>query len=304
MTPRPWPIEPGSLIRMVTPASPLDKESTQDAQKLLESWGYRVEFAPHAFDRHFYLAGSDEDRAADLTDAFLNSDASVVFCCRGGYGCARLFPYVDVRKLAASGKLLAGFSDITTFHLAFDRLSVPTLHAPMAITLSKQREPWVYESLRRSLLGEFNPPEGVSLGQCAVPGTAEGIATGGCLCLITDSIGTDFGIDAAGKIVFIEDVDENPHRVDAMLTHLLNAHVLDNCAGIVVGEMTRTDERQDASIGAMPWKDIVTDRLAQLKKPMIIDFPFGHAPNMLTVPFGVKAHLDASNCRLSFGDQA
>lgn len=286
---------------MVTPASPLDRESTEDAQRLLESWGYKVEFAPHAFDRLDYLAGADKDRAQDLTDAFADPSVDVVFCCRGGYGCARLLPYIDLQSMAASGKLLAGFSDITTLHLAFDRLGAPTLHAPMAITLSRQREPWVYESLRRALEGVFNPPADVSLGETVVPGTAEGIATGGCLCLITDSIGTEYGIDARGKIVFIEDVDENPHRVDAMLTHLRNSKVLDDCAGIVVGEMTRTDERRDESIGAMPWRDIVIDRLAPLGKPLMINFPFGHAPNMLTVPFGVPVRLDSAARTLQFG---
>ena len=89
------------------------------------------------------------------------------------------------------------------------------------------------------------------------------------MCLVCDSIGTPESIDPQGTILILEDVDENPHRVDAMLTHLLNANVIQKVAGIVVGEMTGTDAKKDEGIGGMPWKDIFRDRLAGLGIPMI-----------------------------------
>ena len=98
----------------------------------------------------------------------------------------------------------------------------------------------------------------------------------------------------------IEDVDVPPHRVDAMLTHLLNSGALDGVAGIVVGEMTRTDEKTDDSIGGTSWRTIVEERLKPLGVPMVIDFPFGHAKNMLTLGLGVRAELDADAGTLTY----
>jgi muramoyltetrapeptide carboxypeptidase len=103
-----------------------------------------------------------------------------------------------------------------------------------------------------------------------------------------------------GKILLIEDVDENPHRVDAMLTHLRTSGLIQQAAGILVGEMTRTDERQDEGIGSRPWRDIVADRLGNLGIPLAIDFPFGHAKNMLTLPLGITARLDATAGTLTY----
>ena len=284
----------------MSPASAIVPEKLDNGVKLLESAGHRVTLGRHVFDRTDYLAGLDEDRAADLMRAFLDPDVDAVFCSRGGYGCARLLPLLDLDAMAATGKPFFGFSDITTLHLALNRRGLATFHAPMLLTFSRQREPWVEASLLGALRGDFATPEGAATGTTIVGGTAKGVVTGGCLCLITDSLGTPDSIDVTGKIVVIEDVDENPHRVDAMLTHLLNTGSLDKAAGFVIGEMTGTDEREDATIGKKPWREIVMDRLTPLRKPMVIDFPVGHCVAMLTLPLGLEATLDADRGTLTY----
>jgi len=133
-----------------------------------------------------------------------------------------------------------------------------------------------------------------------VGGQVDGVVVGGCLCLLTDSIGTPNTLDATDKILLIEDVDEAPHRVDAMLTHLLNAGIAQTAAGFLIGEMTRSDERVDQGIGGQPWKEIIRDRLAPLGKPLVTDFPLGHAKNMLTLPLGIRARLDADRGTLEY----
>ncbi len=290
----------GDLIEVVSPASGLPKEKTARAQALLESWGYRVRFGEHAFQQTDYLAGSDQDRAHDLMRAFLDPEVKAVYCSRGGYGCARLFPFLDLDIMANSGKMFLGFSDITTLHLALNRRGLETYHAPMMITLMPDRPDWVYESLKSVLCGGNPIPESAPKGECIVEGIAEGEVTGGCLVLMCDSLATPDSIDCREKIVLIEDVDENPHRVDALLTHLINSGQARTAAGFVVGEMTRTDEKRDPTIGGMPWRDIVTDRLAILGKPMIVNYPFGHAPAMLSLPLGRVAQLDANRGTLSY----
>lgn len=283
---------------MVTPASPLSMEQISDGIAFLEGEGYRVSLGEHVFARDGYLAGSDMERAGDFMAAVEDGDVDCVMCSRGGYGCARLMPYLDLDRVVLSGKQVCGFSDVTTLHLALNARGLVTLHTPMLITLSVAREDWVYESFRRCLRGEDPFPSEAKRAETLAPGVAEGVLTGGCLCLLTDSFGTDYELDCTGKIVVIEDVDENPHRVDAMLTHLLNSGKLADAAGIVVGEMTGTDERSDEKIGAWPWRKIVGDRLSGLGVPTVVDYPFGHMRTMLSLPLGVRARLDAGAGRL------
>jgi muramoyltetrapeptide carboxypeptidase len=297
---KPTPLNRGDTVRFVTPASPLVPAKTDFMKSLLEEEGYRVEFSKHCFEASGYLAGKDEDRAADLMDAFLDPGVRAVICTRGGYGCARLFPYLDLDAIAGSRKLLAGFSDITTLHIALNNRGLATLHAPMALTLVPPREAWVYDSLRAALKGLDPVSDLAPKGKTIVGGKSRGEVVGGCLCLICDTIGTPNPIDVEGKILIIEDVDENPHRVDAMLTHMLNSGIVQKAAGIVIGEMTRTDEHADEGIGAMPWRRIVADRLEPLGKPLIIEFPFGHNSNMLTLPLGIEAELDADAGTLTY----
>ncbi|MBC8066503.1 MAG: LD-carboxypeptidase [Chlorobia bacterium] len=297
---RPPALKPGDTIRMVTPASPLLPEKTDFMRSLLEEEGYRVEFSKHCFDADCHLAGSDQDRASDLMGAFLDPAVHAVLCSRGGYGCARLFPYLDLDAIVAAKKLFVGFSDITTLHIALNSRGLATVHAPMALTLVSPREPWVYESLKSALKGENPIPAAAPTGQTLVAGQAEGIVVGGCLILMCDSLGTQNPIDAKGRILIIEDVDEDPHRIDAMFTHMLNAGITQKASGIVVGEMTRTDERKDDGIGGKPWREIVRERLMPLNIPTILDYPFGHNKNMLSLPLGVRARLNADAGTLEY----
>jgi muramoyltetrapeptide carboxypeptidase len=284
----------------VTPASPLSADKLAFAQNLLENAGYRVRIAPHALEADGYLSGTDEQRAADLQEAFDDPETSAVVCTRGGYGCARLLQYLDLDRIARSGKMLCGFSDVTALHVALNRRGMPTVHSPMALTLHYPRETWVHDSFLRALTGDLKVPEEAPQPTEIVGGVAEGQTVGGCLCLLTDSIGTPEALDARDKILVIEDVDEMPHRIDAMLTHLLNSGVAQQAAGFLVGEMTRTDEHVDEAIGGRPWRRIVEERLAPLRKPLVVDFPFGHVKNMLTLGLGIRARLDAGAGTLDY----
>ena len=297
---KPRSLRPGDTIQLVTPASPLSEDKLEFMTRLLNEAGYRTKLAPHALLADGYLAGTDQQRASDLQAAFDDPDTSAVLCNRGGYGCARLLPLLDLERIAASGKMLIGFSDITVLHLALNRLGTPTVHGPMPLTLHYPREPWVYDSFLRVLKGDLTFPVEAPRPTTVIGGSAEGETIGGCMCLITDSIGTPWGLETEGKIVVIEDVDENPHRVDAMFTHFVNSGLAAKAAGFVIGEMTRTDERADESIGARPWREIITERLTPLGKPLVIDFPMGHAKNMLTLPLGVRARLNADSGELTF----
>lgn len=290
---KPRPLAPGDTIAVVSPSSPIDRERLDKGLAVIHSWGYQTKLFPHVLDEDAFLAGTDMDRAADLTAAFHDPACAAVLCSRGGYGAARLHPYLDYEALAKTGRMFMGFSDITTFHLALNQCGLVTFHTPMALTLAYDREPWVHDSMRNLLAGDANPPAAAKVGETVTSGQAEGITTGGCVILVTDSIGTAYPIDAAGKILFLEDVGEKPHRVDAMFTQLLNCGILQSAAGIVVGEMTGTDDEVDATMKSRAWRDIVTERLHQANVPSILNYPFGHMKTMLSIPFGIRARLDA-----------
>lgn len=297
---KPKALAPGDTIRIVSPASSLEPASLEFMTELLEKEGYRVTHGRHVFNKNFYLAGTDEERAEDLMAAFLDPEVSAVLCSRGGYGCARILNLLNLDAIVESQKMLLGFSDVTTLHLALNRRGLVTFHSPMAITLSRPREEWVYESFRSVLKGGNPIPETAPKGNCLTPGRATGKTIGGCLCLLTDSIATPEALDPSGKILIIEDVDENPHRVDAMFTHLLNAGILQRSAGIVIGEMTRTDDQSDPTIGPRPWTEIIADRVGNLGIPTITHFPFGHMAQMLSLPLGIEAELDATAGTLTY----
>lgn len=297
---KPRALRPGDTIGIVSPASGIDEERLTKGLDLIRARGFKTKLYPHVLDQHYYLAGKDEDRAKDLMDAMLDPETQAVACARGGYGCARLFPHLDLDKMAASGKMLMGFSDITTLHLALNQRGLVTFHTPMPLTLAYDREPWVYESFFSLIQGDASLPQGAKKAETLVPGTAEGEVTGGCLCLLCDSIGTPNSLETQGKILVIEDVDENPHRIDAMFTHLLNAGLLQACAGICIGEMTNTDSKEDPTMGGMPWREIVADRVQSLGIPTVINFPFGHMKTMLSLPLGIRARLDADAGTLTY----
>ncbi len=297
---KPRALKPGDTLAVVAPASPASWEQYQAGLDLLSKRGYNVLLGeclvPGEKGRWH-----DSARAEELQRAWFNPEVKAILCARGGYGCARLFSYLNIEEMAKHPKLFVGFSDITTLHLAFNRLGLVTLYAPMLLTFNKPREPWVVQMWWDAMEGNLLqiPPEAPKP-ITITPGLAEGETVGGCLCLICDSLGTPYAIDSTGKILLIEDVDESPHRVDAMLTHLRNAGVLQKSAGIVIGEMTRTDELRDPESLMPPWREIVYERVHDLGIPAVMDFPFGHCEQMASLFLGVRAKLDATSGVLSF----
>ncbi|MDQ2986641.1 MAG: LD-carboxypeptidase [Armatimonadota bacterium] len=299
---KPPALKPGDRIAVVSPCSSTTPEKIAPGIALLQNRGYEAIVGKHAYDVDAFLAGADKDRAGDLMEAWFDPAIAGIMLSRGGYGLGRLLPFLDLDKMATSPKLLVGFSDATALHIALNRRGLVTLHAPMLLSFARERAPWVIDLWFQAMEGTapISLPREAPRGETLIGGTVEAEVTGGCLCLLADSIGTPNLLETAGKILLIEDVDEHAYRVDAMLTHLLAARSFEGVAGIVVGEMTRTDEQADPNIPTKPWKQVVTERLKPLGVPMITGFPFGHAEHMASLPLGVKARLDADAGELTY----
>ena len=289
---RPPRLAPGDVVAVVATSGVVPEDRLRVGVERLTSWGFEVRLAEHVLEASSdlgYLAGSDEDRAADLTAAWLDPTVSAVWAARGGYGAQRLLDLLDWRRLAeAQPRLLVGFSDITALHQAMaSRLGLATIHGHVVTSLGSATEASA-EELRRQVM-EPDSVVDILAGQVLTPlvgGVATGVLVGGNLAMLAAEIGTRFSRPAAGGIVVIEDVGEEPYRIDRMLTQLVRTGWFNGVAGVVVGAFS--DCGTEPEIEA-----VIEQRLRPLGVPTVRGFDFGHTDSSATVPLGVEATLDA-----------
>jgi len=295
---RPRRLVAGDRIGIVAPSGPVPQERLDAGLDILRGWDLEPVVAPHVLAGHAsgYLAGTDQDRAADLQQAWCDPELAAVMCARGGYGAQRMVDLLDWAAMRdAPAKAFIGYSDITALHEAFaTRLGVATLHGPMAAAETFLKDGPTQEHLRRTLLA---PQEELVLtsptARALLPGRAEGVTLGGCVSLLAADLGTPYvRPSAAGGILVLEDIGEEAYRLDRILTQLLRSGWLDGVAGIVLGSWT--DCGPDEEIRAL-----MLDRLAGLDVPVIEELGFGHCPSTLTVPLGTPAVLDADAATLT-----
>ncbi|MER6949010.1 LD-carboxypeptidase [Nonomuraea sp. NPDC000554] len=287
-------MQPGDTVAIVSPSGTPDPDQLRRGAERLEGLGLKVVLGPHALDRQEldYLAGSDAARAADLQAAWCDPDVSAVFCSRGGYGAARLLDLLDWDAMRAAGpKVLLGSSDITALHHTFGiELGVPTLHGPMPacgeMAGGQGPEPRGWEHFQAALFGTPQPVPG---DRVLSPGTAEGVLTGGNLSLLASMCGTRHHPSFDGKIVLLEDIGEEPYRIDRMLTQLLQAGAFTGVRGIVLGSWVDCGD---------PYP-VLRDRLLPLGVPILAGLPVGHGTPQLSVWLGALGVIDTESCSLS-----
>jgi muramoyltetrapeptide carboxypeptidase len=296
----PSALKPGDTIGIVAPAGPItSQEAFAAGITTLERMGFRVSWKERIFESFRYFAGKDADRAEELMQCFEDPEIKGIIALRGGYGCARLIPLLNEHRLRTHCKVFMGFSDLTTLHLFFRRrfgwvtfygpmVSTPSLGGMGALEQDHLQSMWSDPGYRPSL--EFSGLESW------IPGTAEGRVIGGCLSLITASIGTIYEIKTEGKILFIEDLGEPPYRIDRMLTHLRLAGKLDSIAGIILGSFIDCDT--DPTNGSL--KETLLDFFDKLQIPVLANFPCGHGNPNWAIPLGIKVRLDATNRTIQF----
>lgn len=293
---RPPRLQPGDIVALLSPASaPKTRAHVANARAALEAMGFVVRLGKHVLDQQGYLAGSDAARAQDLRAAFLDPQVKAIFCTRGGYGTARLLEGFDISMALQHPKILAGYSDLTTLHLALQRAGLVSFWGPM---------PGVYPGcnafsarwLKKALMSD--EPVGtlpVVRSELATlrSGKAEGVLTGGTLTLLASSLGTPYALNTRNRIVFMEDEGEEPYEVDRLLTQLLAAGKLKDAAGIVLGVFKGTRPKVYPARQSWSLREVLYDRLRPLNLPVFYGMSLGHIPNQVTLPYGVKARLDA-----------
>ncbi|WP_414720619.1 S66 peptidase family protein [Streptomyces sp.] len=297
---RPPRLVPGDRIGIVAPSGPVPRERLDAGLDILRSWDLDPVVAPHVLDEHpsGYLAGADRNRADDLQQAWCDPTLAAVLCARGGYGVQRMADLLDWSAMrAAAPKVFIGYSDITALHEAFaTRLGVVTLHGPMAAAVTFLKDGPTQDHLRRTLFAPEDTRELTSpTARTLVPGRAAGVTVGGCVSLLAADLGTAYARpSAAGGILVLEDIGEEPYRLDRILTQLLRSGWLDGVAGIVLGSWEECGPYEDL-------RPLFLDRLGGLGVPIVEEFGFGHCPSTLTVPLGIPAVLDATAATLTLG---
>ncbi len=288
---RPRRLMAGDAVGVVATSGVVPEDRLQAGVARLESWGLRVTVGPHVLGRHpslSYLAGSDEDRAADFAAAWADPDLAAVWIARGGYGAQRMVDLLDWRRLAeVEPKLLVGFSDVTALHQAVaTRLGLVTVHGHVVTSLGAATEESA-EQLRRAVM----EPEAVDLlaGQpmsTLVGGTASGVLIGGNLAVLAAEVGTPFSRPATGGIAVLEEIGEEPYRIDRLLTQLVRTGWFSGVAGVVIGAFTDCGDPAEVD-------RVIEQRLVPLGVPLVRGFDVGHTPSSATVPLGAVATLDA-----------
>jgi muramoyltetrapeptide carboxypeptidase len=296
----PAALKPGDRIAFVAPAGPADPERVAKAKQRIEKLGFEVSLPPALTARRDrYLAGSDDDRAAEFNAAIKDTSVKAVFAIKGGYGLTRVLDKLDYAAVRANPKIICGYSDLTALHLAvFKKCKLVTFHSPMPqsnlwrdgggfdysndlfwTTLRAEKSP--FAKLPFVVPMPDNRPKLTAL----VKGKARGRLVGGNLSLVAATVGTPYQIEAAGNILLLEDTGEKGYRVDRMLSQLKLAGLLDQFAGVLLGTFDGTDEKE--------LEALQKEYFGTLKVPVLANFPVGHTPFNATLPHGGMIELDA-----------
>lgn len=288
---RPRGLRAGDVVGIAAPSSPIEPERLERGVARLQGLGYRVRVAPHVLERRRFTAGTPGDRLADLHALFADDAVAAIVAARGGAGAGWLLPRLDRSLLAAHPKPFVGYSDSTFLHLYLERLALASFHGPMVAWEladgSLDERSWRAALEPDTAPYASEPDDLVALRD----GEGEGRLRGGCLSILAAAAGTPWALrgDPAGSVLFLEDVDEKPFRLDRMLLQLRQSGALDGVRGVVFGDMKGCNPP-----ASVDWtlEDVVLEALEGLDVPVALGLSSGHSssPNV-TLPLGARARL-------------
>ncbi|NWF89683.1 MAG: LD-carboxypeptidase [Ignavibacteriaceae bacterium] len=303
---KPKRLNKGDLIGLISPAStPDDLSRINSGTKYLEKLGYKVLVGANVGKNHGYLAGTDEERLNDLHSMFKNKLVKAIMCVRGGYGSPRLLDGIDYKLIKRNPKIFVGYSDITALQMAFlQKANLVTFAGPMlAVDFHDEVSPFTEEFFWDMITspkknGRIENPNNEKL-YCLKKGGAKGQIVGGNLALLVSLMGTQYFPDVRNKILFLEDTGEAPYRLDRLFNQLRIAGVFDKVKGIVLGAFTDCKE-SDSSKKTLTLGEVIEDYFTRIKKPVVYNFQHGHIKDNITVPYGIRAKLNATKGFIEF----
>lgn len=302
--PLPSPLLPdalhkGSRIGVACPASGVTRRELQEFEAFCNTHGFTMVLGRNVAKSTGYLSAPDKDRADEFMELTDNPQVDAIVCARGGYGVMRILPMLDFSAIAQAKKPIIGFSDITALLIAANQMAnMVTYHGPVATSTFDEFTLGCLRSILFEGGHETNAPFTFSDKRLTVinEGLGRGRLTGGNLAMVAATLGTRYEIDTRGAILFLEEINEEPYKIDRMLTQLWLAGKLQSAAGLALGNFKNCEAKSKSiTEPSFTLTQVLDDRLKDLGLPVIYGLPFGHVRSKLTLPLGIMAELDATN---------
>ena len=301
---KPPRLKPGDTVGLINPAggtySAIDIDIVRET---FEALGLKVRVGQHVLDRYGHMAGTDVNRAADMNAMLRDPDVRGLVCIRGGGGSARILPLLDYDAIRADPKVLLGYSDITALHMAIHATTgLVTFHGPVGISKwSAFNVGWLKRVVFDGEAVTFENDKSFDAEKTLVqrdnrirtvtPGTARGRLVGGNLTVFTTIIGSPYVPDLSNRVLFLEDVNEAPYRIDRMITQLKLAGMLDRVRAVIWGTCSGCDPGEGFS--SLTIEDVLADHIKPLGVPAWHGAMIGHVESQFTLPIGVEVEVDA-----------
>lgn len=293
-------LKKGDIVGVIAPASPPNKENLQKAIVYLESLGLKVKLGKNIYREYGYLAGSDEERLDDLHEFFKDDEVKAIICACGGYGTGRIASKIDYQLIERNPKIFWGYSDITFLHTSIrQRTRLITFHGPMLASDLGNDD---YHELSGAYFQQIfhSDPivydESISPLETPIQGNVTGELVGGNLCLLVSTLSTAYEIDTKDKILFLEEVNEEPRNIDRMLNQLYLAGKLSNIKGLVIGDFKNCGPGDREK--TLTLEEVLTNYVSIINVPTLKGLKIGHCSPHIAIPLGTTANLNADRGQL------
>ncbi len=296
-------LKSGDTLGLIAPGSYITGAELNDSIKNLNELGFNVVYTNNILSKNGYFSGSDQQRASDLNQMFYRDDVTGIICARGGYGCTRILPLLNYNVIRTNPKVFIGYSDVTSLlYGLYKETGLVCFHGPVGISTYND---FTSSYFRKTLMD----PEDTTILKNPVPesgdeeyqpltikdGVVRGELIGGNLSVAVSLIGTPYDMDTVGRIIFLEEMEEDPYRIDRMLTQMRMAGKFDGAAGIALGVFKDCKPSEKSSFdSSFTLAEVLKNRLGDLNIPVVYGMSFGHVKNKFILPVGIKAELDAS----------
>ena len=291
---RPKKLEKGDVIGICAPAGAIkDSKEIGEFESIIQSLGYQTNVAKHTAERYGYFSAPDKTRAKDFMDLVEDESVKAIFFIRGGWGCARMIEYIDFKQIQSNPKIIMGFSDLTSLLNAITlKSNLVTFHGPGG---NSSWNDYSTEYLTRILTDsdtiDFENKSDDIKPVTIRSGYASGELAGGNLSVICSMIGSGYLPNWSGKILFLEDVMEEPYRIDRMLTQLKLSGIIDQLSGIVLGDFRKCEPEEPEF--SFTLEEVFEQHFAHLDIPVFSNAQFGHTKYKYTLPIGIQVQIDA-----------
>jgi len=292
-------------IGLITPAGFITKQKLNNAIQNIKNFGFEAFWDNSVLDKTGYLAGTDEERANELHKMYKDKSVKAILCVRGGYGTTRLLDLIDYELIKQNPKPLIGYSDITALHSAiYKNTGQIGFHGVVGASIFNEFTARIFKDMFCSSneVINYNTVQGGYNEHYTIhKGKASGKLIGGNLSILNSLLGTNFDVNWDNKIVFIEEINEAPYKIDRLLTQLIQAGKFKKVKAIIFGIFNKC-EVKDFNVkneDTFTLKEILFEKIKPLKVPAAYGFPFGHIKNQIILPIGAKAEFDADKMQIT-----